>query len=135
MGGERMTTTVERNPVKGWDVVEWDTGRVLATFRTGYEAEDYSLDLNNAELDRIEKFCEWAMAEAEKAGRSVGDVSKGIFKLVNRGMDADIAAAIHDMASSTLDYEVHQQRHTCGYDYGCRQFHPPRKKTGGGTAA
>jgi hypothetical protein len=134
MGGERMTTTVERNPVKGWDVVEWDTGRVLATFRTGYEAEDYSLDLNNAELDRIERFCEWAMAEADKAGRSAGDVSKAIFKLINRGMDADIAAAVYDVAQSTMLFEVDQQRGTCGYSRDCRQFNRPRKKNAGGSA-
>jgi hypothetical protein len=128
-------TEVEHNPVKGWDVVDGDTKEVLSTHRTGWEAENESLALNNAELDRIERFCTWAMDEAERAGSSAGDVSNGIFKLVNRGMDADIAAAVYNVAQSTLSWEVDQQRHTCGYDRDIRQFHPPRKKTSGGNSA
>jgi hypothetical protein len=56
---------VERNPKKGWDVVDEHTEEVVATHRLGWDAETECLERNNAEIDRLENLCKALKAKLE----------------------------------------------------------------------
>ena len=57
---------VERNPKKGWDVVDEHTEEVVATHRLGWDAETECLERNNAEIDRLEAKLEGTAGSDER---------------------------------------------------------------------